>query len=174
MQRSRSCPTLSSTRKSSATGALSIEAKDACIRSRTSSERRSQPVPRETRVKLPPEVADVLRSLPPAAKRKVRAALQQLRPEPELGDPLERELIGLRRVRVGQLRIVYRLLGARFEMRSDRGGRSTRSSSDRRGRRTSKAGTSKIVEPRRRVLRGGSHRGGSHREKAQGQHVRDA
>src|SRR5207302_2282796 len=108
MQRSRSCPTLSSTRKSSATGALSIEAKDACIRSRTSSERRSQPVPRETRVELPPEVADVLRSLPPAAKRKVRAALQQLRFEPELGDPLERELIGLRRVRVGQLSAVGR------------------------------------------------------------------
>ena len=60
-------------------------------------------------MKLPPEVADVLRSLAPAAKRKVRAALQQLRLEPELGDPVERELIGLRRVRVGQLRIVYRL-----------------------------------------------------------------
>src|SRR5438552_17776456 len=116
MQRSRSCPTLRSTRKTSATRALSLEAKDACIRSRTSSERRSQPVPRETRVELPPEVADVLRSLPPAAKRKVRAALQQLRLEPELGDPLERELIGLRRVRVGQLGIVYRLSTATLEI----------------------------------------------------------
>src|SRR5436309_12027311 len=101
MQRSRSCPTLSSTRKSSATGALSIEAKDACIRSRTSSERRAQPASRETRVKLPPEVADVLRSLAPAARRNLRAALQQLRLAPELGDPLERELLGFRRVRVG-------------------------------------------------------------------------
>src|SRR5438105_4843048 len=107
MQRSRSCPTLSSTRKSSATGALSIEAKDACIRSRTSSERRSQPVPRETRVKLPPEVADVLRSLPPAAKRKVRAALQQLRLEPELGDPLGLSVPGLEILAIGPRRSTY-------------------------------------------------------------------
>jgi mRNA-degrading endonuclease RelE of RelBE toxin-antitoxin system len=116
MRRSRSCPTQSSTRKSSATGALSIEAKDACTRSMTSSERRSQPVPRESRVKLSPEVADVVRSLPPEAKRKVRAALQQLRLEPELGDQLERELTALRRVRVGQLRIVYRPSAAGLEI----------------------------------------------------------
>ena len=59
------------------------------------------------RVVLLPEVADVLRRLPPEAKRKVRVALAELRRDPDLGEPLERELAGVRRLRVGQLRIVY-------------------------------------------------------------------
>ncbi len=42
-------------------------------------------------------------------KRKVRAALETLLEEPELGDPLRDELAGLRRIRVGRLRVVYRL-----------------------------------------------------------------
>ena len=58
------------------------------------------------------ETADVLRQLPPEPKRKVRAALAELQRNPDLGDPLERELTGMRRVRVGQLRIVYRISSA--------------------------------------------------------------
>jgi mRNA-degrading endonuclease RelE of RelBE toxin-antitoxin system len=60
------------------------------------------------RVALLPEVADVLRRLPPEPKRKVHAALAALRRDPDLGEPLQRELAGMRRIRVGQLRIVYR------------------------------------------------------------------
>ena len=60
------------------------------------------------RVVLLPEVADVLRQLPPEPKRKVRAALAELQRNPDLGEPLDRELAGMRRIRVGQLRIVYR------------------------------------------------------------------
>ncbi|TMG38043.1 MAG: cytotoxin [Chloroflexi bacterium] len=68
------------------------------------------------RVVLLPEVADVLRRLPPEAKRKVRVALAELRRDPDLGEPLERELAGVRRLRVRQLRIVYRRSPAGLEV----------------------------------------------------------
>ena len=68
------------------------------------------------RVVLLPEVADVLRRLPPEAKRKVRVALAELRRDPDLGEPLERELADMRRLRVGQLRIVYRRSPAGLEV----------------------------------------------------------
>ncbi len=71
---------------------------------------------RGQRVVVLPEVRDVLRSLPPATKGKVRAALDALRSDPHLGDPLHRELTGRRRIRVGQLRIIYRLTGATIEV----------------------------------------------------------
>ena len=63
---------------------------------------------RERRVVLPPEVIEVVRQLAPAAKRKVRAALDELSRDPHLGEPLHRELAGRWRLRVGDLRIVYR------------------------------------------------------------------
>ncbi|HUG56547.1 MAG TPA: type II toxin-antitoxin system RelE/ParE family toxin [Candidatus Limnocylindrales bacterium] len=62
----------------------------------------------ERRLVLPPEAANVLRSLPPDAKRKVRAALDELRRDPAIGEALERELTGMHRLRVGRLRVVYR------------------------------------------------------------------
>jgi mRNA-degrading endonuclease RelE of RelBE toxin-antitoxin system len=71
---------------------------------------------RNRRALLLRETADVLRQLPPEPKRKVRAALAELQRNPELGDPLERELTGIRRVRVGQLRIVYRVSSAGIEV----------------------------------------------------------
>lgn len=58
----------------------------------------------------------MLRQLAPEPKRKVRAALAALQHDPNLGEPLERELTGLRRVRVGQLRIVYRVTAAGVEV----------------------------------------------------------
>ena len=61
------------------------------------------------RVVLLPEARDVLRRLPPATKRKERAALDALQSDPALGEPLHRELTGRFRVRVGSLRIVYRV-----------------------------------------------------------------
>jgi mRNA-degrading endonuclease RelE of RelBE toxin-antitoxin system len=61
------------------------------------------------------ETADVVRQLAPEPKRKVRAALAELQLNPDLGEPLERELTGMQRVRVGQLRIVYRVSPAGLE-----------------------------------------------------------
>ncbi len=63
---------------------------------------------RERKVVMLPATADVLRQLPPDRKRKVRAALAALRRNAAVGEPLERELTGLSRLRVGSLRIVYR------------------------------------------------------------------
>ena len=49
-------------------------------------------------------------------KRKVRAALAALRSAPGLGEPLERELGGMHRLRVGQHRIVYRTIPVGIEV----------------------------------------------------------
>jgi mRNA-degrading endonuclease RelE of RelBE toxin-antitoxin system len=65
---------------------------------------------------LLPGVADLVRQLPPARKRKVRAALDELLRDPELGEALERELVGLRRIRVGELRVIYRTTGQGIEI----------------------------------------------------------
>ena len=71
---------------------------------------------RRRRVVLPRETSDVVRQLAPEPKRKVRAALVKLQSDPELGEPLERELTGMRRIRVGQLRIVYRVSALAVEI----------------------------------------------------------
>lgn len=68
------------------------------------------------RVVLLPGTADIVRRLPPETKRKVRAALAELQRDPDLGEPLERQLTGMWRIRVGQLRIVYRKSSAGLEV----------------------------------------------------------
>ena len=70
----------------------------------------------ERRVVLPPEQLEVGRRLAPATKRKVRAALDELVRDPDLGEPLRRELTGLRRLRVGELRVVYRATATAVEI----------------------------------------------------------
>ncbi|MCY4223030.1 MAG: type II toxin-antitoxin system RelE/ParE family toxin [Thiotrichales bacterium] len=60
-------------------------------------------------VKVPPEVAALVRGLHPVLKRKVRAALQVILDDPYTGKALCNELQGLRSYRVGRLRIIYRL-----------------------------------------------------------------
>lgn len=56
---------------------------------------------------LPPDVAAVVRQLPPDLKRGVRAALRALSEDPGLGEPLRGELEGLWKYRVRRFRIVY-------------------------------------------------------------------
>lgn len=56
---------------------------------------------------IPPEVAEVIRHLPPDLKRGVRAALRALSLDPRQGIPLVRELEGKWRYRVRRYRIVY-------------------------------------------------------------------
>ncbi len=68
------------------------------------------------RVVVLPEVRDALRRLPPVAKRKVRGALDALRSDPALGEPLHRELTGRYRIRVGELRVIYRPAGRNIEI----------------------------------------------------------
>ena len=61
------------------------------------------------RLRVPHEVAALVRGLHPALKRKVRAALQAILDDPHAGKALRNELRGLRSYRVGRFRIIYRL-----------------------------------------------------------------
>ena len=63
---------------------------------------------RAGRLRLPPEVVALLRGLHPDLKRRVRAALDRLVADPSTGKALRAELTGLRSLRVGRVRIVYR------------------------------------------------------------------
>lgn len=58
---------------------------------------------------IPPNVAEVIRHLPPDIKRSVKQALRSLSAEPLLGTPLMRELSGLRKFKVRRFRIVYEM-----------------------------------------------------------------
>ena len=60
------------------------------------------------RLRLPPEVASLLRGLHPELKRRVRAGLNRLVADPAAGKALRGELAGLHSLRVGRIRVVYR------------------------------------------------------------------
>ena len=61
------------------------------------------------RLRIPAEVAELIRGLHPGIKSKVRAALQAVLSSPTCGKPLKEELSGLRSYRIGQFRIIYRI-----------------------------------------------------------------
>jgi mRNA interferase RelE/StbE len=61
------------------------------------------------RFRVPDPVAELIRGLHPEIKRKVRAGLQTILDQPEIGKPLEGELRGLRSLRVSRWRVVYRI-----------------------------------------------------------------
>ena len=67
-------------------------------------------------LRLPKDVESVIRSLHPDLKRRVRAAVDLLRANPEAGKALKGELDGWRSFRVGRLRIVYREVRAQIEV----------------------------------------------------------
>jgi len=58
---------------------------------------------------IPPEVAEVLRHLPPEIKRSVKAAIRAIGANPAAGEPLEEELEGLWKFRVRRYRVIYRI-----------------------------------------------------------------
>lgn len=63
---------------------------------------------------VPDLVDDVIRTLHPGLKRKIRAALDGIRSDPTSGKALQDDLEGLRSVRVSHFRIIYRLEGRRI------------------------------------------------------------
>lgn len=65
------------------------------------------------RVSIPPHIADVLTHLSPAIKRDAKQAIRILSEDPHAGEPLKRELEGLRKYRIRSFRIVYRLVAER-------------------------------------------------------------
>ena len=58
---------------------------------------------------IPPHVAEIIRHLPPEVKRGIKTAIRALSDDPAAGEPLQRELEGLRKYRVRRFRIVYAL-----------------------------------------------------------------
>lgn len=60
-------------------------------------------------VRLPPEVQGTVRSLHPEQKRRVCAGLDLLQTKPEAGKELKGDLVGWRSLRIGRLRLVYRV-----------------------------------------------------------------
>lgn len=56
---------------------------------------------------IPPHVAEVICHLPPEVQRGIKAAIRALSNDLAAGEPLQRELEGLRKYRVKRFRIVY-------------------------------------------------------------------
>ena len=65
------------------------------------------------RLRVPGEVTRLLRGLHPELKQKLRDALDVLTHDAHAGKALQGELEGLRSLRVGRARVVYRLAGGR-------------------------------------------------------------
>ena len=53
------------------------------------------------------ETAELIRSLHPELKRKIKAALEAILIDPQAGKALKDDLVGLRSFRAGKFRIVY-------------------------------------------------------------------
>ena len=62
------------------------------------------------------EISVYIRSLHPALKKRIHAALDQIRLQPGEGKPLQRELKGYRSFRIGKFRIIYRVTVKEIEI----------------------------------------------------------
>ncbi|OGW69323.1 MAG: hypothetical protein A3J72_01955 [Nitrospirae bacterium RIFCSPHIGHO2_02_FULL_40_19] len=60
------------------------------------------------RLKMPDETAELIRTLHPDLKRKIKAALQTVLNDPQLGKELKDELEGLQSFKVGKFRVIYK------------------------------------------------------------------
>ncbi|MEE4607843.1 MAG: type II toxin-antitoxin system RelE/ParE family toxin [Desulfobacteraceae bacterium] len=68
-------------------------------------------VNRPVRFRVPPALAERIRHLHPRLRRKVRAGFDRIQSDPLAGKPLKEELTGLRSLRLGRFRMVYRIAG---------------------------------------------------------------
>ena len=66
------------------------------------------------KLKVPDTVAVLIRNLHPHLKKKVKTSLQTIVSDPYSGKPLRDELDGLRSLRVGRFRIIYRISGKKI------------------------------------------------------------
>ena len=56
---------------------------------------------------IPPHVAEVIRSLHPDLKRSIKSAVRAIAADTACGEPLKRELDGIRKYRIRRFCIVY-------------------------------------------------------------------
>jgi len=68
------------------------------------------------RLRIPDAVAELIRGMHPALKKKVKAGLSAIVSDPLSGKALKEELGGLRSLRVGKFRIIYRMAGKTVEI----------------------------------------------------------
>lgn len=68
------------------------------------------------KLRAPGAVRVLLGHLHPGLKKKVRAALEAVLLDPGHGKALRGELLGLRSVRVGRLRVIYRITPAAVDL----------------------------------------------------------
>jgi len=68
------------------------------------------------KLRAPEKIRALIRHMHPKLKKKVRAALKILLINPDHGKALRDELFGLRSVRVGRIRIVYRATPVAIEL----------------------------------------------------------
>jgi len=61
------------------------------------------------KIRVPHEVADLIRGMHPNLKKKVRASLDMILTDPDKGKALKGELTGLRSFQVSNFRIIYRI-----------------------------------------------------------------
>ena len=61
------------------------------------------------RLRIPDEIADLIREMHPHLKKKVRESLRTILSDPFSGKALKDELAGLRSFRVSRFRIIYRI-----------------------------------------------------------------
>jgi mRNA interferase RelE/StbE len=64
--------------------------------------------PRTPKIRIPEQVAELIRKCHPELKRKIRSALERIQANPQAGKQLRDELTGLRSYRVSRFRIIYR------------------------------------------------------------------
>jgi mRNA interferase RelE/StbE len=69
-----------------------------------------------TRIRAPDHIVELVRRLHPELKRKVRAAIDAIVAAPEIGKALRDELEGLRSLRVGRMRIIYRTISSQIDL----------------------------------------------------------
>jgi len=61
------------------------------------------------KLRVPDEVAALVRSMHPRLKKKIRASFELILNEPQAGKALKEEFAGLRSFRVGRYRVIYRV-----------------------------------------------------------------
>lgn len=65
------------------------------------------------KLRIPDEIAGLIRGLHPHLKQKIRSSLQAILSDPRAGKALKDELAGLWSFRVSRFRIIYRIAGGR-------------------------------------------------------------
>jgi len=67
-------------------------------------------------LRVPDQVVELVRTLHPDLKKKVRASLKIILSAPDSGKALKEELAGVRSFRVGRFRIIYRVRKKEIEI----------------------------------------------------------